>query len=288
MYEICCSLGTDNQREEIFAACQKAGISRVEISCSDLTQAEAIDFKKLKEYSDIYGVKLWSHHLPFWPFNEIDISSSNEELRKKSVELCTKYIKRAGEVGIDKFVIHPSGEPITEEERPFRITAAKNSLKELAEVAADFGGVIAVEDLPRTCLGRESADISELISADERLRVCFDTNHLLKEEIRDFIRSVGEKIITTHVSDYDRVNERHWLPGEGVIDWQELLTELKKVNYTGVWLYEIGLKCPDSIIRDRDLTFDDFVRNAQELFKGENPTIFSKPVEKLGFWGPEN
>ena len=57
----------------------------------------------------------------------------------------------------------------------------------------------------------------ELISADDRLRVCFDTNHLLKESIIDFIYNVGDKIITTHVSDYARENERHWLPGEGVI-----------------------------------------------------------------------
>lgn len=287
MYEICWSLGPQNQREEIFAACKKAGISRVEISCSDIGEAEKIDFKKMQELSKTYGIKLWSHHLPFWPFKEMDISSTNEKLRQQSVKLCAEYIKRAGEVGIDKYVIHPSGEPIDEADRPARIAAAKKSLSELADVAEEFGGVIAVEDLPRTCLGRDSADILELIGADERLRVCFDTNHLLKEDIAHFIRNVGDKIITTHVSDYDRVNERHWLPGEGVIDWQELLDELKKINYSGVWLYEINLKCPDSIIRDRDLTPDDFVRNAKELFKGKAPTVFSRPVKKLGFWGPE-
>lgn len=96
------------------------------------------------------GVKLWSHHLPFWPFNEMDISSTDEELRRKSVELCAKYIKRAGDVGIDKYVIHSSGEPIEEADRPVRINAAKQSLAQLAEIAAQSGGVIAVEDLPRT------------------------------------------------------------------------------------------------------------------------------------------
>ncbi len=96
-----------------------------------------------------------------------------------------------------------------------------------------------------------------------------------------------ESFSTTDYHYYDRVNERHWLPGEGVIDWQELLDELKKINYSGVWLYEINLKCPDSIIRDRDLTPDDFVRNAKELFKGKAPTVFPRPVKKLGFWGPE-
>lgn len=45
-----------------------------------------------------------------------------------------------------------------------------------------------------------------------------------------------------------------------------------------MWLYEIGLTCPKSIIRDRDLTPDDFVRNAKELFAGKKPTVFSRPV----------
>lgn len=57
MYEICWSLSPQNQCEEIFAACKKAGISRVEISCSDIGQAESIDFKKLKELSHTYGGK---------------------------------------------------------------------------------------------------------------------------------------------------------------------------------------------------------------------------------------
>ena len=114
--------------------------------------------------------------------------------------------------------------------------------------------------------------------------ICFDTNHLFGEDTAEFVRKVGDKLITLHVSDYDFVNERHWLPGEGKIDWQSLLKALNEVGYQGPWLYEIGAKCPNSILRDRDLTCEDFVRNANELFQGKAPTVFSKPKPNLGYW----
>lgn len=133
--------------------------------------------------------------------------------------------------------------------------------------------MLAVEDLPRTCLGNTADEIAELISGNSKLRVCLDTNHLLHESNIDFIKKLGSKIITLHVSDYDYENERHWLPGEGKIDWNGVLDALSAVNYNGVWMYEISYECPNTIKRPRDLTPDDFVRNAKELFERKPLTV---------------
>jgi sugar phosphate isomerase/epimerase len=76
---------------------------------------------------------------------------------------------------------------------------------------------------------------------------------------------VGEKIVTLHVSDYDGIDERHWLPGEGCIDWQALRAALCEVGYDGVWMYELSFGIPKSLPRGRDLCCADFVKNAAEL-----------------------
>ena len=89
--------------------------------------------------------------------------------------------------------------------------------------------------------------------------------------------NLSDKIITVHISDYDFINERQWLPGEGKVDWIKLLTALNEVGYNGVWLYEINLETPDTIIRDRNLTFDDFYNNAKTLFSGKKPIALGKP-----------
>ena len=167
------------------------------------------------------------------------------------------------------FIIHPSGEPIDESDRPTRMATAKASLKKLAEYGDTVGAVFAVEDLPRTCLGNSSAEILELISVHGSLRVCFDTNHLLGEDNISFVEKVATKIITTHVSDYDFVDEKHWLPGEGGIDWHSLYTALKNNGYDGPWLYEIGFKSPSTLKRTRELTCRDIADNATGIFTGE-------------------
>ena len=74
----------------------------------------------------------------------------------------------------------------------------------------------------------------------------------------------------------------HWLPGEGDIPWSELYKALLDVGYTGAWMYEIGPKCPNTILRDRDLTCADFARNAKEIFEGKPLTVFSQRIELNG------
>ena len=266
--------------EELFASYKKAGIECMEVSRGK-EETDAYDYDKIKEWSEKYGIELYSFHLPFMPFGILDISNPN--LAESTIEYLKDIIDKACAIGIDKFIIHASGEPIDENDRTKRMECAKNSLNILATYTKERGGVLCVEDLPRTCLGRDSSDILELISANENLRVCFDTNHLLEEENIDFIRTVGDKIITLHVSDYDRINERHWLPGEGINDWQQIISELNKIGYSGAWLYEINYET-GTIIRDRAIVDEDFVRNANELFENKPLTLFSKPKPDLGYW----
>lgn len=267
--------------DKLFRAYKENGITKIELSKNDYSQ---MNFKEVESLSKKYGVQLWSLHLPFMPFKEIDISSMDETLRVSTIEKWKELIEKGSQIGIKHFIVHPSGEPIEDIDRENRLIQAKKSLKQLAEIAASYDAVIAVEDLPRTCLGNCSKEILELISVDERLRVCFDTNHLLGEKIETFILSVGDKIITTHISDYDAINERHWLPGEGVIDWKNLIDAFEKIGYKGPWLYEIGFGIPKNILRDRELTCADFARNAKEIFKKDNITVFSKPKPNLGMW----
>lgn len=262
--------------EENFRALNESKIDIIEISmCYDMHAS--INHKELKSLSQRYEVGLWSYHLPFAPFSVIDISSLNRELRENAINLYTKLIEKAADIGIDKFIVHPSGEPIAPEERADRMRYSMQTLDTLAEIAHRCGAVIAVEDLPRTCIGNTSDEIDKLIGANDKLRVCFDTNHLLSEDNIQFMKKLADKIITVHISDYDFVDERHWLPGEGMLDWNKMFATFKEIGYKGAWLYEIGLKCPQTIIRERDLTFDDFYENALSIFSQKEPKVFGVP-----------
>ena len=129
-----------------FEAYKSAGIEAMEISDGTVENADLIDFPALKALADEYGITLWSHHLPFAPFHVID--PSQPALADYTVAYFSSFIDKATAVGIKTFVVHPSGEPIKEEDRAMRLATAQESLARLAEYAESKGAVIAVEDLP--------------------------------------------------------------------------------------------------------------------------------------------
>jgi len=107
---------------------------------------------------------------------------------------------------------------------------------------------IAVESLPRTCLFNTAAEGIAIIDAiPAGVGACVDVNHFLQEKSEDAVRALGCRILTTHISDHDYVDERHWLPGEngGKIDWMALLAAFEAVGYQGVFNYEATGTLPE-------------------------------------------
>ena len=266
---------------EHFEQLKNAGVDAIEISMADKNYP-LIDWRKVVRTAEETDLLLWSFHLPFSPFYIHNIASTDAFVRKTTVDYLKVLMDRAaGYAGIRTLVVHASGEPIAPETRAARMEYAKEGLAQLCEAAASYGAVLAVEDLPRTCLGKNAEEIQELLHADERLRVCFDTNHLLGgRKPQDFIRALGDKIVTVHFSDYDGVDERHWMPGEGIIDWNAVMDALDDIGYRGPVLYELGYSAPATITRPRDFTPEDFVRNHEELEARHPLTVIGTPVRK--------
>ncbi len=284
MYKIGLSSCGFELNRESFTKLKSSKIDSIEIS-PKRDKYVKLNFPEIRKLADEHGVEIWSMHLPFSEPHDLDIASTNSAIRAATLTELKEYIKKGADIGIDKFVVHPSSEPKSvDEKRCDEIEASKESLNTLAEFAAENGAVMAVENLPRTCLGNNADELYELISVNDKLRVCFDTNHLLSETHADFLSRLADKIVTVHISDYDRLNERHWLPGEGDIDWNELYNLIKQHGYNGVWLYELGQGFRESIHRDRELTFDDFYTNAKEIFSGSKITVIGKRIEGIGLW----
>ena len=95
---------------------------------------------------------------------------------------------------------------------------------------------MAVEDLPRGCLGNSSSDFEWLVANVPDIKICYDTNHLLGEESHAFAERFAPYIANIHVSDYDGVDERHWMPGRGIV---EVIDILMRSGYDGPFMYEV-------------------------------------------------
>ncbi|MBR5286591.1 MAG: sugar phosphate isomerase/epimerase [Clostridia bacterium] len=234
------AISTNRTDYELLSELKRCSIDGIELSVNEWEVCN-IDWEGLCENAKRAGVALLSYHLPFG--DKSDISGMNAELRQRAIEWHKELIKKASDIGIKRFIIHPSYEPIADDEREARLGLAREGLIALAEYADTLGAVICVEDLPRSCLGHNVEEMQYLVGGDERLRVCFDVNHLLAIygcTHKDFVDALGDKIVTCHMSDYDFVDEKHFFCGNGDINWDELIGLLESVGYCGPFLYEGG------------------------------------------------
>jgi sugar phosphate isomerase/epimerase len=246
---------------ETLTSYAKAGLSCCELSFSYDYYFNTLDFPKnasaCGKLAHECGISLWSLHIPF--SQHLDISNEDNELRSITLYTNKTLIKAAAEAGISVIVLHPSSEPISAEKRQERMKRSHEAISVLNSVCTENGLRLAVEDLPRTCLCNNSAEMISLLQGTGA-GVVFDTNHSLVEDNPHFIdalSSAGIPIHTLHVSDYYRdengkLDERHCLPGEGINDWDAIFASLEKAGYCGPLMYEVyslskGRKVPLTI-----------------------------------------
>ena len=234
------SIREDFSQEE-FANLKEAGIVLVELGLrapqfySDSMDREEF-CRVIKKAASEAEVTIWSIHIPYgkpW-----DISDPSETVRQEVVRQHQKLFEIFEILQPIKAIIHPSYEPNPPEERDARLEACRKSLLVLAAEAETYGVELVIENLPRTCLGNSSEEILWLLEGMESLGVCCDVNHLLTETPQEFIQRIGPRITTLHISDYDGIDERHWPPGKGIIEWNLVLESLIQTGYSGPFLLE--------------------------------------------------
>jgi sugar phosphate isomerase/epimerase len=178
-------------------------------------------------------------HLPH--IDCFDLSDTNTEKRKKAIANQKEMIWACMPLNPRIAVVHPSVGVVGGNEAGDRKKALIKSLREFCPWCADRGIRVAIENLTSVSMVQTSEDLLEIIDAVENnTGICFDVNHLLTQSLSDFIKKAGKHIITMHVSDNDGIAERHFMPGDGVINWKELFFELGKINYDSTMIVECG------------------------------------------------
>lgn len=226
----------------------EAGFKWVEVDLIGAYSSEKeVMEEKLKTYkaaADKAGLKIWSVHIPYSPV--FDPSEADAVKRKKCRENILQALDYSQVLGSYKYaILHPSYEPVKPEERSAKLDALKEEIKELAPlVEGKYKVRLALESLPRTCLMNTSKEALEILSVSDSVVHCLDTNHQLQEPTDAYARALGKKIATIHASDYDGINERHWIPGaeKGIIKWVALVDALQKAGYNGPFMFEVTTK----------------------------------------------
>ncbi|MBO5059341.1 MAG: sugar phosphate isomerase/epimerase [Clostridia bacterium] len=224
--------------KEVIDMYAKAGVTAVEVALPFVNYF-AHDWKEIKKYADTIGVELWSVHLPFGGENNM-FNIASPEFAERTVSDDERLIIKAGEVGMKAAVVHPNTGLVPNLSRRKQWEISVNSLNELVKIGRREGVEIAVEVLAPDNLGSNIAEMRAFMDEVPGLKICMDMNHLSGYTHEEFVKAFGDKIVTVHISDYDFDGEKHWMPGEGKIDWQHIIKLLDSINYTGPFMYEVG------------------------------------------------
>ena len=240
---------------ESMKANKAAGLDYIEVTMNNVIgkNPEGVSdrAKLLMDEIQEAGLKVWSVHMPY--SRTLDISVLDDAKRAENVQYMKDMMRVAGTFQPQCIVLHPSSEPIYPDERDQRLANSHAAIGELAAVAKEIGATLCVENLPRTCLGQNGEEMMKLIEGYDEVGLCFDTNHLLYQSHADYLKAVDKgKIKTVHLSDYDFADERHLIPGKGLIDNKALWTGIKENGYDGIMMFECYGE-PEELFGARDI-----------------------------------
>ena len=246
---------------------QIAALNRSHVTCIEVigVPADPTAFGLLQRQLRGARFRINSVHLPFG--RALDLSQPDESSRAQAAEETASHLRRASLLGAPLGVVHPSAEPIGDAERADRLDATRRSLSYLEKVASRFGMRLAVECLPRSCLGHTAAELAALIDHLDPavIGACIDVNHLnLREpDIAAAVATLAPRLLALHCSDNDGEDERHWLPGSpgGVVDWPAFLGALRVAGYSGPFMYEVRTLAvpPAESLRQIEQNYREFI-----------------------------
>ncbi len=223
----------------------RARLRRIEFGCDDAdVSAENIGEKVrlLAQMQDAGEAEVGSVHIPFgggWEFADPD-----ESKRSRAAANTAAFIRACAPLHSPNFTLHGCLEPVplAEPERAAWRAAFRRTLEELVPVAAAQGARLNVEDLPRSCLGNTAEELAAMVEGFplETVGVCFDVNHLCghPEKIASGIKLLAPRVHALHISDYDGVDECHWYPGLGVIDWAAVMAAVRELPNDALLIFE--------------------------------------------------
>lgn len=187
------------------------------------------------------GIEIYQAHGPWrWPPQDFTPEDRAERFEKMSRAILGCEI-----LGCPNFIIHPIM-PFGDWQDPEPEKLWEMNLEffsRLCDVAKVHDRVICFENMPMTALSLSTPEqILRFVKMIDSpyMRMCLDTGHcsVFGLSPADAVRMIGKEYLRAlHVHDNDGKADRHMLPGEGVIDWEDF----------GRALAEIGCECPVSI-----------------------------------------
>lgn len=178
-----------------------------------------------------FGLTLDNIHTPFC--NSNDLWSEYFSVRSKIIKQYLTWLEDCAKFNIPIMVMHIMEGDIVPKLNKYGI----ESISYLTRKAQELNVKIALEN---TKFADGITFILSEIKSDY-LGLCYDSSHARLNKDEFLLKDFGHRLITCHISDSDGQEDRHWLPGNGEINWKDFYSSFPKESYSGNLILEV---CP--------------------------------------------
>ncbi|MCS7224639.1 MAG: sugar phosphate isomerase/epimerase [Armatimonadetes bacterium] len=189
-----------------------------------------------------------SFHTPY----VLNLADYLPYIRARAVEYVTHLLRIAGEADALWVTVHPGygiGIPTLDWVRSKALDSLRRSLDFLLPFAEKLKVPLALENVSPSPPGSEiiflldsPEEMAQVLNkaSSPYLKVCLDVGHaVVSGDLREFLRVCKDRLVGAHIHDNDGKDDLHLVPGQGVINWQQVLSEFLNAGFNGVLNIEV-------------------------------------------------
>ena len=240
----CRDIGYAEDCVHIISALKKLnaiGYKSIEINTSSLPHpfwTKNKDMKRIAELIDSLDLKIISIHIGNAPG---DIGSQDAKVRQEAIQWIEKSIEFCQILKPQYAGIHHGGYSENLSDDKIR-DSVKRYIAESTGRIARFARKRGTSLLLETDLFRIK-EVNQILDSvlEENVGILVDVGHCwhrAREEPSEVIREAANRLFLLHINDNNGKEDDHLIPGEGAINWGNILKALEKVSYKGIFMME--------------------------------------------------
>jgi sugar phosphate isomerase/epimerase len=206
-------------------------------------KVNSIPVEDINQAADSWQMTPIQMHAP-----DFNIAWPDQKRRRHAVEKTGIALDVCRRLDVSALVVHPGiGDPevLGSPDAAYDRAREDNmrSVGELAQIAADLGVGITLENRGQDIYGSRPVDLIEMVTSidPDTLTTCIDTGHANKlgQSPGYSIRELGRHLGATHLHDNEGASDQHLPLFCGNIDWNDVVRSLQEVSYGKPVIIEI-------------------------------------------------
>ncbi|MEO0565994.1 MAG: sugar phosphate isomerase/epimerase family protein, partial [Chloroflexota bacterium] len=200
------------------------------------------------------------------PFRSLPLDAYDPATRAVVQNRLKQGLEFANAIGATHMVVHSPFAALGHyrpDQAAFVMENARETLVEVIPVAEQAGCTLVIETIfdynPVTLLEFVRSFDSDFVKMSLDVGHAFIMHTALDAAPPDYyVHAGGADLAHLHLQDTDGYSDRHWIPGDGNVNWRELFTALTKLDHTPRLIVEVDTK------------------------KGHDPRLAAKYFESIG------